>query len=166
MTQEQRTFLERLYKDNFNDFYLHAYSLLHDNSLAEVAVQEAAQVACQKIQSLMRSENPIGWMYKAIEYGALHMLRDARRDRAMFSPLEEQRYKSGGIEPEITDKDLKEQCLTIISQEEFNFFWRIVIEGSTYQEEADREGISLWACYKRASRIRERLQRGLKKFFL
>ena len=59
MTQEQRTFFEKLYRENYNKLYLHAYALLRDQSLAEVAVQEAAQTACQNIDSLTSSQNPI-----------------------------------------------------------------------------------------------------------
>lgn len=165
MTQEQRTFFEKLYRENYNKLYLHAYALLRDQSLAEVAVQEAAQTACQNIDSLTSSQNPIGWMYKAIEHVALHLLRDIKRDEAMFSPLEEYDHEDSRIEPDISDRDLIDQCLTIISKEEFDLFWRIIVAGSTYQEEADRANISVWACYKRVNRIRKQLQRGLKKIF-
>ena len=166
MTKEQHTFFEKLYQENYDKLYLHAYALLRERSSAEVAVQEAAQDACQKIGVLMSSPNPIGWMYKAVEYAALHMLRDINRDQAMFSPLEEYYHESSGVEPEASDNSLVKRCLEIVTKEEFDFFYRLTIEGSTYQDEAHRAGIALWACYKRGARIRKKLQKGLGKNFM
>lgn len=165
MKKEQRTFFEELYRENYNKLYLHAYALLHDRSLAEVAVQEAAQTACRNIDSLISSQNPVGWMRKAIEHAVLHLLRDIKRDEAMFFPLEGYDQEDSNVELDTSGRELIERCLAIVSKEEFDFFWRITIAGSSYQEEADRANISVWACYKRVSRIRKQLQKGLGKIF-
>ena len=95
----------------------------------------------------------------------LNLLRDMKREEASFATWKEYENEDSRIEPDISDRDLIDQCLTIISKEEFDLFWRIIVAGSTYQEEADRANISVWACYKRVNRIRKQLQRGLKKIF-
>ncbi|MCI8810278.1 MAG: sigma-70 family RNA polymerase sigma factor [Oscillibacter sp.] len=163
MTPEERNYLSDFYHANHAKLFLHAYAMLKSKTLAEVAVQEAFQVACQKPAELMKSESPIGWMKKAIEFKALHILREQKRTMMVFVPLDE---LPPGTEPAISDNSdshLIDCCLNAVSADELSFFLRIARGESTVAEEAKRLNIKLKTCYARFERIRARLQKALEK---
>ena len=161
MGMKKDIFLSEFYRTNHNKLFLHAYAILKDRSSAEVAVQEAYLIAWRKVDTLMGHENPMGWMKQVVVHTSLHILRDQRRTKAIFIPLEELNPKNQPTINEQSDFSLRERCLQVVSQENFDFFLRIASGQSTYLEEAVHLGISLKACYKRFERIRARLQEAL-----
>ena len=62
MNEEQGKFLEELYHANFKRMLLELYPILKDMPSAQVAIQEAARIACQKPEEMMSSPNPAGWL--------------------------------------------------------------------------------------------------------
>lgn len=165
MTEEQGNFLENLYRENFQHIVLAVYPLLKDLSQAQVAVQEAARIACQKPEEVMNSPNPVGWLRKTAELVAKNMLRTRARQMRIFSPLEELRP---GAEPFIRDEstqELLEICRAAVSEEDFSLFHKVVLEGHPHIEAAKEAGLTLWACYKRVERTQKRLQKALEDFF-
>ena len=64
MNEEQGKFLEELYHANFKRMLLELYPILKDMPSAQVAIQEAARIACQKPEEMMSSPNPAGWLRK------------------------------------------------------------------------------------------------------
>ncbi len=162
MTPEESRLLSDFYHKNHSKLFIHACAILHQRSLAEVAVQEAYRIACQNFDRMNTSENPVGWMKKVVEHTALHILRDQKRNKTLFLPLEELLPGKEAANPSRSAFELKERCLKVVSQEEFDLFRRIALDGYSFIEEADRLGISLGACYKRFERIRTKLQKAIR----
>lgn len=69
MNEEQGKFLEELYHANFKRMLLELYPILKDMPSAQVAIQEAARIACQKPEEMMSSPNPAGWLRKTAGAG-------------------------------------------------------------------------------------------------
>ena len=63
----QRRLIEELYLEMYDKLLTYARCSLDGESLAEEAVQEAVQIACQKIDSLQESPNPRGWMFNTVK---------------------------------------------------------------------------------------------------
>ena len=162
MGTREETFLTNFYHNYHGKVFLHAYAILKDRSNAEVAVQEAYLVAWRKIDEFMNHENPLAWMKRVIEHTSLHILRELGRTKAVLIPLEELTPNKEPTTIEHSDFELREQCLQIISKEEFYFFLRIASGQTTFIEESERLGINLSTCYKRFERIRVKLQRALR----
>lgn len=164
MDQNMEQFIESFYFKNYNRLYIHACSLLGRNSEAEVAVQEAFLAACKKPDEFINSQNHIGWLKKAIENEALHILREQKYVAALFVSIEE---LSPSQEPAALDDnsfELTELCQGAVSKEELGFFFRIAKHESTFLEEAEMQGIRLTTCYKRFERIRKKLQQALEDY--
>lgn len=164
MERSTEQFIEDLYRKNYNRLYIHACSMLGRNSDAEVAVQEAFLVACKKPDEFINSQNHIGWLKRAVENEALHILREQKYTAALFLSVEE---LSNGQEPSAFDDtcfELLDLCQGTVSKEELGFFLRIAKHESAFPEEAARQGIKLPACYKRFERIREKLQQALEDY--
>ena len=88
MNEEQGKFLEELYHANFKRMLLELYPILKDMPSAQVAIQEAARIACQKPEEMMSSPNPAGWLRKTAGLVAKNMLREQARQKRTFLPLE------------------------------------------------------------------------------
>lgn len=158
-------FIAEFYHTYYRKLYVLAYAILGRRAEAEAAVQEAFAAACRKPEELMHSENPVGWMKGTVRRRALHILEDRKRTASLFISLE---ALHPGIEPSCLDSgdsELAEFCRSVVTEDEFAFFLRIAGGASTYPEEAQRQNITLAACYKRFERIREKLQRALREFY-
>ena len=66
MTHDIRSFIEKFYCKHYKKLYTYAFSILRHRMDAEAAVQEAFAAACESPAELMNSENPIGWIKKAV----------------------------------------------------------------------------------------------------
>lgn len=158
-------FIENFYRENYKRLCLHARAKLKRETEAEVAVQEAFLVACKKSEEFMACEKPLRWMEKTVEFMAMHILRERKKTEALFLPFE---GLAPGQEPSTLDGSrygLIAFCQGVVTKEHLAFFLRIAEGSTTFVEEAERQGISLHACYKRFERIRERLQEALGKFY-
>lgn len=164
MERSTEQFIENLYRKNYNRLYIHACSMLGRNSDAKVAVQEAFLAACKKADEFIKSENHVGWLKRAVENEALHILREQKYTAALFLSIEE---LSNGQEPSALDNtcfELLDLCQGAVSKEELDFCLRIAKHESTFMEEAARQGLRLPACYKRFERIRKKLQQALEDY--
>ena len=147
MNEEQGKFLEELYHANFKRMLLELYPILKDMPSAQVAIQEAARIACQKPEEMMSSPNPAGWLRKT----------------AGLLPLEVLLPESEPSEWDDSDRELVQLCLDVVSEEDFTLFRRVTLDGWTYVDAAKAAGISLWACYKRVERTQKKLRRAIEE---
>ena len=164
MERNVKQFIENIYRKNYYKLYIHACAILGRGSEAEVAVQEAFLDACKKPDDFIHSQSHIGWMKKAVENEALHILREQKYAAALFFSIEE---LSPGQEPVALDStsfELTDFCRGAVSREELDFFFRIAKHESSFHEEAEKQGMGLAACYKRFERIRKKLQQALEGF--
>ena len=164
MERNLKQFIENFYRENYCKLYIHACSMLGRGSEAEAAVQEAFLAACKKPDEFVHSQSRIGWLKKAVENEALHILREQKYTAALFLSIEE---LTPGQEPAALDStsfELMDVCQGAVPKEELDFFLRIAKHESSFQEEAEIQGIRLTTCYKRFERIRKKLQQALGEF--
>lgn len=164
MEQNAEQFIEGFYRTNYRRIYIHACSILGRNPEAEVAVQEAFLAACKKPNEFINSQSHIGWLKRAVENEALHILREQKYATALFLSIEELSPSQEPVALEDNSFDLTEFCQDAVSKEDFGFFLRIAKHESTFSEEAERQGIKLATCYKRFERIRKKLQQALEDY--
>ena len=151
MNEEQGKFLEEIYHANFKRMLLKLYPILKDMPSAQVAIQEAARIACQKPEEMMSSPNPAGW------------LREQACQKRTFLPLEVLLPESEPSEWDDSDRELVQLCLDVVSEEDFTLFRRVTLDGWAYVDAAKAAGISLWACYKRVERTQKKLRRAIEE---
>lgn len=159
MRIDQDEFLETLYRGYAEELAEYALALLHDESEARLAVQDAFHVACEKIGDLMDSPTPVGWLKLTVKNIARNMIKRKSRELKWIIPLS--RLYAEPTAPESGEEALLERCRELVTPEEFELLRSIAVDGVTYQQKAAELGVSLWACYKRVERIRHRLWRGL-----
>ena len=153
LTPKQRAILSQLYREAFRSIYIYAMSSLHNPALAEEAVQETFIIACAKIESLLKSSNPKGWLMLAIRNVTYNIeMREWRHARyvSFCATQKEQMVQEDIIlRPEL----LYESYLT---EDEFSLLSRVAIDGYSIQEAAEQFGLSTEACKKRLQRFRKK----------
>lgn len=127
-------------------------------------MQEAFLAACKKPDVFINSQSHIGWLKKAVENEALHILREQKYVAALFMSIEELSSSQEPAALEDNSFELIEFCQGAVSKEELGFFFRIAKHESTFLEEAEMQGIRLTTCYKRFERIRKKLQQALEDY--
>lgn len=164
MNRNMEQLIGSFYRNNYTRLYLHACTLLGRSSEAEVAVQEAFLAACKKPDEFINSQSHIGWLKKAVENEALHILREQKYVAALFMSIEELSPSQEPAALEDNSFELTELCQSVVSKKELGFFFRIAKQESTFLEEATMQGIRLTICYKRFERIRKKLQQALEDY--
>lgn len=164
MNRNMEQLIGSFYRNNYTRLYLHACTLLGRSSEAEVAVQEAFLAACKKPDEFINSQSHIGWLKKAVENEALHILREQKYVAALFMSIEELSPSQEPAALEDNSFELTELCQSVVSKKELGFFFRIAKQESTFLEEATMQGIRLTTCYKRFERIRKKLQQALEDY--
>lgn len=159
LNEQQNTFIEELYRELFMQLNIFAQNVLRDRSLGEEAVQETFRIACLKIDELMVSDNPRGWLMNTLK----NVISNIKRTRArwlktvlMAAEIQETAFSSvhNEIDPNIMFRGM-------ISAEEFDLLKKIVLEKYSMLEAADEFGISVDACKKRLQRVKEKLRKQL-----
>ena len=161
MTREEGRYIERLYKEMYHSLYSYAYAVLKNPHLSEECVQETFQIACGKPTALMSSENPKGWLRKTLK----NVLRNTLRKRATLEKyiaaaesvnidLIAGPAPGGNVDLEYSD---------MVTEEEFQLLKWVAIDQYTMLEAAEKLGITVEACKKRAQRAEKKMRRKIEE---
>lgn len=161
MEQEQRAKIEALYFEMFDKLMAYA-RCLENEALAEEAVQETFQIACQKPESLCNSPNPQGWLVNTLR----NIIRNNQSRRANAKQTLERYIISQARDLSISNDKLSLELLyeNVAELEEFKLLVEMAVEGKSHKEIAAQRGISVSTCKKRVQRAKETLQKKLKKY--
>ncbi len=160
MQHDQEAFLERLYRENFDKMELYAGAILYDRETAPVAVQDAFLLACQKMDELMKAPDAMVWLKNTVRHTVLHMNRRKSLEKKFMLSIEALPVELSS--PASNENALLDQCRSLLPPEDFQLVVSVVVEGVPYKEKAEELGISIWYCYKKVSRILDKLQKELK----
>lgn len=166
LDQRQDQFIAALYEEMFTKLLAYARVALSDNSLAEEAVQDTFRIACAKVEEVMGSNNPQGWLVLTLK----NVIRNTRRELANLNRLfvatmsiddesfMETMAEQTDIHKRVEDSEVDILYSDLLSQEEYRLLKMIVLEKYTINEAALEFGIPLEACKKRIQRIKKKLR--------
>ena len=167
MFPEQEIFFERLYRNLFPELKIYAIKLLKSTEQAEEVVQDTFHEALQKIDVLMRHENPEAWLVLTLQNKIRNHRRAVVKQRERVLSLdagviEELGWADVTVEAvldKLTVQDAERQVRQTLTPEEQYLLRRLVFEEATHRELAQELGISVWTSQKRLERIREKLDK-------
>lgn len=156
LTARQREFLAGLCDRHYAGLFKYACTLIPAQE-AEELMQDLFLLAARKIDKLMESPCPDGWLAKALVF-----LVKNRYDRKLVR----QKYDAGPLEnnellpaPDKTeDVDTELSLQTALSPRDYGLYRMIYYEGYTMTEAAERLGVTPEAVWKRMERLRKRLR--------
>lgn len=154
MEHNPQEFLETLILRQYTAMERYAARFFSSRDLARDAVQETFLVAQKKIDALMVSPNPEGWLFNTLKNIMGSMYKQQQRLSAMV-PLED---GAGAAE---MDLDPAVTYGSAIPREDLELLIWVYCRDMPYADAADRLGISLAACKKRIQRAKHRLRDAL-----
>jgi RNA polymerase sigma-70 factor (ECF subfamily) len=161
MNTEQSRKIEELYLQMFENMKVYACCNLESEALAEEAVQETFRIACQRPERLCESDNPRGWLVRALKF----TISNIKHDRTVTGKLLERYWlsQSGGCP--FSEDQLKVGILyeDLADTDEFMLLAEMAIEGRSHLEMAASRGISVNACKKRVQRAKESLRKRIEE---
>lgn len=161
MDPKYRKEIEQLYIQMFDMLFEYARSFLPNDALAEEAVQDTFQIACQKPQAVCESANPKGWMVNAMKNVVSNTLRSRATANRILSE-----YVAAGLE-RLSENDAYAGIELFYGQiaesEEFKLIKELAVDGRSYLEMAQSRRISVQTCRKRVQRAKDVLRKKYEK---
>ena len=161
MNPEYSERIAQLYLEMYDMLITYAQCSFKEESLAEEAVQETFQIACQKPDKLFASLNPKGWLVNTLKFTIRNIKRRRENARQILSS-----YLIAQKECVAFSED--KLCLQVMYEdfshtEEFKLIKEMVIDGKSHLEMAEARGITVNACKKRVQRAKEVLKQKIKQ---
>lgn len=149
--------LDRLYLQMYAKLFEYARSLLHNDAMAEEAVQDTFAIACQKPEALCSSPNPEGWLVITLKNVISNTLRSQNAAKQILIDY----IAANSSELTISNDQVDLEILydNIKDLEEFVLLKERVLEGKSYLQLANERGISVASCRKRMQRAKELLRK-------
>lgn len=163
MQPNQDEFLETLYREHFAEIQVHAYRYVGQWERAQAVAQETFYIACKKIDIVMESPNPVGWLKNTAKNVAYNMIRERTRQFRALLSIEEIVDETTQENMPLSEESLIEEYSAYVSKEDIILLKRITIDDEPYIDVAKSMGISMWACRKRVQRICAKLREQLEK---
>lgn len=151
--QEQREFLDALYRDMKWKLLYYARRHLNDPQQAEDAVQNALVVACRRVDTVMAHEKPQAWLMEVLRRTVLDMRETIAED-----------YQKNSGDPEFfqgvhyDDYHIAEYS-DLLEPEDFEVIEKTIVQRYSMREIAEDLGISEETAKKRKQRATERLRK-------
>ena len=161
LDKKQTEAIERLYRKNYAALMRYAISKLKNSEQALDAVQETFHIACVKVESVLTSPNPTGWLFLALKNVMRNMCAKQRRAENIFVSVENYDNLKGVQDVELEPGDLYGGAVT---PEELRLLQMVAVEGYTLAEAAAELQISTDACKKRFQRAKAKFRENLAKF--
>ena len=149
LTTEESDLVEQYYRAHYELLFKYALRILHDQSLAEVAVQETFLVASRRVDKLKESEKPIGWLFNVLKYTIKSMKRDRATVLEHCVSLEDAEIST---ENDLIPEELSEAV------PDMDLLRRFYVEGYKLCELAKEESTTVAALKMRLYRARQRLR--------
>lgn len=156
-TQEE--YFIALYKEMYSSLYKIALSSIHNEDIAQDLVQETFLVAYRRRDALVSSSSPKGWLIKTLRNIIGNTYKQQAKIAEMFTSLEELEDNVGRD----TDFPVKLEYRGIIDDESLKLLMWVYCDNWSYQEAADKLGISLSACKKRIQRAKEQFKKAFEE---
>lgn len=147
MDKAKKEFLEKLFLENYSFMEYYATRFFRNQDLAQDVVQDTFLIAQAKIDRLMESESPKGWLFNTLKNVIGNTYKQQKRLADMVS------IDDCDI-PTTTELSVEATYHSMIPEEDLQLLIWVYCEERPYSEVAQRLGISLAACKKRIQRAR------------
>lgn len=156
MTNNQNDKLSDLYHEMYDLMVNYANLTLRNIHSAQDAVNEAFLAAQENVGRLMNSENPRGWLMKALKFKVLDELLWLS-NTIPVDPTEESNSLDIPVYDKLNDLGIHEMLM----KREYKVLRLVYIEGYSVKETAIALGIKYDACLKRIHEAKRKLAQKL-----
>lgn len=161
MSPEQEQIVETFYREHSEKLATHAFRFIKDWELARDIVHDSfgALYDPVKMEEFLTSKNRIGWMKNMVKNKARNLARSRRRELNHLISYEELYEEPGTVDRYPSEEqDVVGKINRRLTKNELYLLKRLILDKVSYCEMADELGVSVWACYKRMTSIRNKLK--------
>lgn len=152
---KEDSFIEELYRLEYNKLLGYAERRLNNLELSQDLVQDVFHEAVRHKEKLFLHPNPQGWLVQTLKNKILSNERERAHYAKLFVSSEDVKELAA---PSDGTWEMMETIRKVLTEEELSLLWRIVLGGESYLAVSCELGITVWACQKRVSRIRQKLR--------
>lgn len=146
--------LQELYVANYSKFFSFAKFAVSDPLMAEDLVQDTFVIALHRIDVLLASENPCGWLQNTLKNVIGNAYQKRRIPTVDISA-------AVGVHSDAHQFSVFDLYAGIIDDSSLRLLTWIYCDGICHQEAADRLGISVETCKKRTQRAKQALGKAI-----
>lgn len=163
LSDEQQLWLEQLYKKEYNGLLAFAQRHLSSPETVEDAVQEAYSIACAKIDELMNSPRPGGWLTEVLRRVIYRQIRTQMRAAAHF-------ITTGDLDKRLIPApmdnivELDMAGVQALGKQNYYILKQVLLKELSIEEAARIMGVSTDTCRKRLERSKKKLRKKLERF--
>ena len=152
--QDKLNFLEKIYMEEVPNMLRYAEILLSRYPLAEDAVQNTFKIALEKIDDVINSPKPVGWIKNTLKNEIRQKYREQKKwQKYIFD------YELNMIP--VHDALSVETAFWGLDENAIYLLKKIYVEGIPYQELAEELNISVSALKMRIKRAKDKLKKEL-----
>lgn len=152
--QDKLNFLEKIYMEEVPNMLRYAEILLSSYPLAEDAVQNTFKIALEKIDDVINSPKPVGWIKNTLKNEIRQKYREQKKwQKYIFD------YELNMIP--VNDELSAETAFWGLDETAIYLLKKIYVEGIPYQELAEELNISVSALKMRIKRSKDKLKKEL-----
>lgn len=152
--QDKLNFLEKIYMEEVPNMLRYAEILLSSYPLTEDAVQNTFKIALEKIDDVINSPKPVGWIKNTLKNEIRQKYREQKKwQKYIFD------YELNMIP--VHDALSVETAFWGLDENAIYLLKKIYVEGIPYQELAEELNISVSALKMRIKRAKDKLKKEL-----
>ncbi len=171
LNNSQKDKVSQLYHEMHDMLFSYANSVFKNKDLAEEAVQDTFRIACGKVESMLTSNNPRGWLVNTLK----NVIRTTEYERATLNRLvvaslsiDDETFVQEREAANCTDKRLEDANIDLIysdllTPEEYKLLKMVAVHGYTVREAAAEFGINIEVCKKRVQRAKKKMKKILEE---
>lgn len=114
-------------------------------------------LAWKRREEVLAREKPVGWLYEALSYKVLELMREENRwTKRMLQ------YEQFYVPPTELQLSLETELGWVVPPEDFHLLRRIYVEGYSYRELCEEMNLSKSALADRVHRIKKKIRESVK----
>jgi len=156
----KREFLKKLYIEQSVNMFRYANSSLYDYYLAEEAVQETFMIAWEKIESLIKMESPVGWLFGTLKITMKRIKTGEYKLKRNFISTNEAITEDTPSQENLESTFFMDD---VFSHDDYSILEKIYLHGYSYNELAEEMELPLSTVGMRVKRAKEKFKKNIEE---
>jgi len=155
LTPQEQDFIDKLYDKQYKMLFNKARSILRDTSISQEVVQDTFYLACKKIDSIMASENPEGWLVRALQYTIIRVMRNKKQAAQYIAQVPENFDFNNIVDERAPNENVETLYSDLTLHKDFELLKEFAVEDKSVKDIAEKHNMSVDTCSKRLSRVKQ-----------
>ncbi len=163
MNEDDKKIFDELYEKLFPNFVGYVNSHIQDEKVAEDIVQESFIIAYNKIDTMLASPNPSGWLFWVVKNTMRNYIRVSGRVAREIVIVPPDWWANNLSDEKSAEENIDFLYNDLLKYDEYKLLKKFAVDKTPQKELAEEQGISLAACKQKIYRAKIKLGKIIKK---